>query len=47
MTQQELAAEAGINTAYLSQIETGRRSGSTKTMAALARVLNVSVDDLI
>jgi DNA-binding XRE family transcriptional regulator len=47
MTQQELAAEAGINTAYLSQIETGRRSGSTRTMAALAGALNVAVDDLI
>ncbi len=47
MTQQELAAEAGINTAYLSQIETGRRSGSTRTVAAIARALNVAVDDLI
>jgi DNA-binding XRE family transcriptional regulator len=47
MTQQELAAEAGINTAYLSQIETGRRTGSTKTVAAIARALDVAVDDLI
>jgi DNA-binding XRE family transcriptional regulator len=47
MTQQELAAEAGINTAYLSQIETGRRTGSTRTVAAIARALNVAVDDLI
>ena len=47
MTQQELAAEAGINTAYLSQIETGRRTGSTRTVAAIARALDVAVDDLI
>ena len=47
MTQQELAAESGINTAYLSQIETGRRTGSTRTVAAIARALNVAVDDLI
>ena len=47
MTQQELAANAGINPVYLSQIETGKRSGSTKTLAAIARVLNVTVDDLI
>ncbi|MDE2716571.1 MAG: helix-turn-helix transcriptional regulator [Chloroflexota bacterium] len=47
MTQQELAANAGINPVYLSQIETGKRSGSTKTLAAISRVLNVTVDDLI
>ena len=47
MTQQELASIAGINPVYLSQIETGKRSGSTKTLAAIARALNVTVDDLI
>ena len=47
MTQQELASIAGINPVYLSQIETGKRSGSTKTLAALAKALNVTVDDLI
>ena len=47
MTQQELASVAGINPVYLSQIETGKRSGSTKTLAALAKALNVTVDDLI
>ena len=47
MTQQELAAIAGINPVYLSQIETGKRSGSTKTLTALARALDVTVDDLI
>ena len=47
MTQQELASIAGINSVYLSQIETGKRSGSTKTLAALAKALNVTVDDLI
>lgn len=47
MTQQELAAAAGINAVYLSQIETGKRVGSAKTLASLARALNVTVDDLI
>ena len=47
LTQQELAAQAGINTAYLSQIETGRRTGSTRTVAAIAKALDVPVDDLI
>ena len=47
LTQSELAAAAGINTVYLSQIETGKRTGSAKTLAALAKALQVAVDDLI
>ena len=46
MTQNELALETNINPVYLSQIETGRRNGSTKTLASIAKVLNVSLDDL-
>ena len=46
MTQNELAA-ANIHAVYLSQIETGKRTGSTKTLAAIAKALNVAVDDLI
>ena len=46
LTQNALAA-AGINAVYLSQIETGKRTGSAKTLAALAKVLQVTVDDLI
>lgn len=47
MNQKALAAEAGISEAYLSQIEGGRRQGSAKTMKAIARVLNVEMDDLV
>ncbi len=47
MTQSQLATAVGINTVYLSQIETGKRVGSAKTLAALARVLNITVDDLL
>ena len=47
MTQGELASAAGIHPVYLSQIETGKRAGSTRTLAALARALGVAVDDLI
>ena len=46
MTQQELAVAAGINPVYLSQIERGQRTGSTKTLGALARLLDVALDDL-
>ena len=47
MTQIALAAAADINTVYLSQIETGKRTGSAKTLAALAKALQVTVDDLL
>ena len=47
LTQNALAAAAGINTVYLSQIETGKRTGSAKTLAALAKALQVTLDDLI
>tara|TARA_R110000824_G_scaffold366730_2_gene555718 strand:+ start:247655 stop:248503 length:849 start_codon:yes stop_codon:yes gene_type:complete len=41
-----LARASGISPAYLSEIETGKKDGTFKTMAAIARVLNVSLDDL-
>ena len=47
LTQRELAATAGIGALYLSQIETGKRMGSAKTLAAIAKALGVAVDDLI
>ena len=47
MAQSELAGAAGINVVYLSQIETGKRTGSAKTLAALAKALKVRVDDLL
>ncbi len=47
ITQTELATKAGINAVYLSQIETGKRTGSAKTLTALAKALNVTVDDLL
>ena len=47
MTQRQLARSAGINPLYLSQIERGRRTGSARTLSALAVALGVDVDDLI
>lgn len=41
-----LARAAGISPAYLSEIETGKKDGTFRTMASIARVLNVSLDDL-
>jgi transcriptional regulator with XRE-family HTH domain len=36
----------GVSTAYLSQIETGRKPGSFDAMAKLARALGVAMEDL-
>lgn len=47
MTQKQLAEAAGINAIYLSQIERGRRTGSARTLAAIAEALNVDIDALI
>jgi len=41
-----LARMAGISPAYLSEIETGKKEGTFRTMAALARHLEISLDDL-
>jgi DNA-binding XRE family transcriptional regulator len=42
-----LAAEAEISPSLLSEIETRKKDGSVRTLAALARVLRVDVDDLL
>lgn len=47
MTQKQLAVAAGINPVYLSQIETGKRTGSPRTLTAIARVLDVDPGDLL
>ena len=47
LTQQQLSEAAGISVPYLSQLESGKRKGSTKVLAAIASVLGVSLDDLI
>lgn len=43
----ELARRAEIAPSYLSEIETGKKPGSVKAMAALARALNVDIEALI
>jgi|GEM_PF-87832 len=42
----ELAKSAGISAAYLSEIETGKKDGTFKTMTAIASVLDIRLDDL-
>ena len=47
MTQQQVAAKAGISKPYLSQLESRQRKGTTEVLSAIAKVLNVSLDDLV
>lgn len=47
MTQQQLADGAGISKPYLSQIETGKRTGTTEILSAIARALDVSLDEVV
>jgi DNA-binding XRE family transcriptional regulator len=47
MTQQQVAEKAGISKPYLSQLESGRRRGTTEALSAVARALGVSLEDLV
>ncbi len=47
LSRRQLAERAGITTAYLSQIETGRRGGSSKVLRAIATALDVDLDDIV
>ena len=46
-TQQELAETAGISKPYLSQIETGKRTGTTEVLSAIANALDLTLDDIV
>ncbi len=46
LTLEALAERADISKAYLSQIENGKRSGTVKTVKALAAALEVPLDVL-
>ena len=47
LTQQQLAGAARISKPYLSQIETGKRTGSTEILSAIAKALDVSLDQIV
>ncbi len=47
LTQQQLADAAGISKPYLSQIETGKRAGSVEILSAIAKALNVTLDEVV
>jgi DNA-binding XRE family transcriptional regulator len=47
LTQEELAAKAGISQGYLSELETGRKAGDLATLRRVAAALGVGLDDVI
>ena len=47
LSLRRLADAAGISSPMLSEIETGKKDGSIRTLARVARALGVDVDDLL
>lgn len=47
LTQQALADAANVSKTTISELESGRKDGSIKTLSTVAEVLDVDIDDLI
>ena len=47
LTQKQLAAAVGARPAYISQLETGHKRPSLDLALALAKALDVTLDDLV
>ena len=47
LTQQQLADACHISPAYLSQIETGKRNGTTEVLITIAKALKVSLEEIV
>lgn len=47
LTQRALSEASGVSVAYLSEIEGRKKPGSARTLAALARALRLTVEDLL
>lgn len=47
MSQEELAAQVGVHKNYISQIETGRKVPSLKTLSKIAKQLEVPPNSLL
>ena len=46
LTREALAVAAGVSRSYLTEIETGRKTGSLRAIMKLATALRVSLDDI-
>jgi len=47
LTQAALAEQAGLDKTYLSQLESGRKTGSVRALKHLAQASPVAIDDLV
>ncbi len=47
LTQEDIEARSGVSQQYLSSLERGRRNPTVITLYELARVLEVTVADLV
>lgn len=47
LSQQSLASAVGISSSYLSQLETGKRTGTAEVLSTIAAQLRVDLDDLV
>jgi transcriptional regulator with XRE-family HTH domain len=47
LTQDELARRVGISRMYLSRLETDARDGTIATIRAVAKALDLSLDELV
>ncbi|HWA19734.1 MAG TPA: helix-turn-helix transcriptional regulator [Devosia sp.] len=43
----DLAAKAGISAAYLSELESGKKTGGVATLRKIANALEIDLDDLV
>ena len=47
LTQLQLSEAGGISVPYLSQLESGKRKGSTQVLTAIAKALKLSLNDIV
>jgi ribosome-binding protein aMBF1 (putative translation factor) len=47
LTATDLAVKAEISAAYLSELETGKKTGTVDTLRKIATALNLTLDDLV
>jgi DNA-binding XRE family transcriptional regulator len=47
LTSSALAEKAGVAQSYISEIETGKKDGSVRTIKKLASALDVTLDDIV
>ena len=47
LTQESLSERARVAQGFLSEIESGNKTGDVQTIARIARALSVSIDDLV